>query len=215
MAPILINPDGSFRVTGLRPGKVRIVLGGTPAPKGFALLRVEREGSVQRDGVEVGAHRRCVDAAQHVQVIVKLQPRVQPADDVDFGRAGVGGFFRGGDHLLEWHLVRAVLAALAVERAELAAQRADVRVVDVTIAIVVGSIAVQCLAHEICKPADAVNIAAAVQRDAVVMRERHAREHPVAHALKRRIGYARHGLVHHDRASIGTRCKRGYEFRAI
>jgi len=55
LAPILINPDGSFRVTGLRPGKVRIVLGGYPPPKGFALLRVEREGSVQRDGVEVGA----------------------------------------------------------------------------------------------------------------------------------------------------------------
>jgi hypothetical protein len=55
MAPILINPDGSFRITGLRPGKVRIFLGGYPPPKGFALLRVEREGSVQRDGVEVGA----------------------------------------------------------------------------------------------------------------------------------------------------------------
>jgi hypothetical protein len=55
LAPILINPDGSFRVTGLRPGKVRISLGGYPPPKGFALLRVEREGAVQRDGVEVGA----------------------------------------------------------------------------------------------------------------------------------------------------------------
>ena len=55
LAPILINSDGSFRVTGLRPGKVRISLGGYPPPKGFALLRVEREGAVQRDGVEVGA----------------------------------------------------------------------------------------------------------------------------------------------------------------
>jgi hypothetical protein len=55
LAPILINPDGTFRVTGLRPGKVRISLGGYPPPKGFALLRVEREGAVQRDGVEVGA----------------------------------------------------------------------------------------------------------------------------------------------------------------
>jgi len=55
MAPVVINADGSFRVTGLRPGKVRISLGGYPPPKGFSLLRVEREGSVQRDGVEVGA----------------------------------------------------------------------------------------------------------------------------------------------------------------
>jgi Carboxypeptidase regulatory-like domain len=50
---IPINPDGSFLITGIRPGKVRIFLGG--APKGFTLLRVEREGALQSDGVEVGS----------------------------------------------------------------------------------------------------------------------------------------------------------------
>ncbi len=50
---IPINSDGSFRITGIRPGKARIFLGG--APKGFTLLRVEREGAVQSDGVEVGS----------------------------------------------------------------------------------------------------------------------------------------------------------------
>jgi len=49
-----ISPDGSFRITGLRAGKVRIMLGGYPQPKGFSLLRVERDGTLQRDGVEVG-----------------------------------------------------------------------------------------------------------------------------------------------------------------
>jgi uncharacterized GH25 family protein len=48
--PSKIGPDGSFRITGLRPGKVRLSIGGYPPPKGFALTRVERDGVEQRDG---------------------------------------------------------------------------------------------------------------------------------------------------------------------
>ena len=46
-----INPDGSFRIWGLRPGKVRLMLGGWPPLKGFSLLRVERDGVEQRAGI--------------------------------------------------------------------------------------------------------------------------------------------------------------------
>jgi protocatechuate 3,4-dioxygenase beta subunit len=46
-----INPDGSFRIRGLRPGKVRLMLGGWPPLKGFSLLRVERDGVEQRAGI--------------------------------------------------------------------------------------------------------------------------------------------------------------------
>jgi protocatechuate 3,4-dioxygenase beta subunit len=46
-----INADGSFRISGLSPGKFRIFLGGWPPLKGFSLLRVEREGVEQRAGV--------------------------------------------------------------------------------------------------------------------------------------------------------------------
>jgi hypothetical protein len=55
MAPIQIGPDGAFRITGLRPGKVRISLGGYLPPKGFSVLRVEREGVEQRNGIDIGA----------------------------------------------------------------------------------------------------------------------------------------------------------------
>src|SRR6185295_14814535 len=48
LTPIRIALDGSFVITGLRPGKVRIFLGGFPAPKGFSLLRVERDSVEQR-----------------------------------------------------------------------------------------------------------------------------------------------------------------------
>lgn len=54
LSPIRINPDGNFRITGLRPGQVRIFLSGSPLPKGFTLLRVERDGVVMQNGIEIG-----------------------------------------------------------------------------------------------------------------------------------------------------------------
>lgn len=56
MLPARIASDGSFRITGLRPGKIRIGLTGMPNDKkGFSILRIEREGRVMSDGIEVEA----------------------------------------------------------------------------------------------------------------------------------------------------------------
>jgi protocatechuate 3,4-dioxygenase beta subunit len=57
IAPIRVNGDGSFLITGLRPGKARIMFSGfgTEAAKGFSLMRVEREGVLLRDGLEVSS----------------------------------------------------------------------------------------------------------------------------------------------------------------
>lgn len=50
-----LNPDGSFRLTGIVPGKVRLTVGSYPPQRGFTLLRVERGGvEVPREGMEVG-----------------------------------------------------------------------------------------------------------------------------------------------------------------
>lgn len=46
-----VNADGSFRISGIAPGKVRLMPGGWPPQKGFMLLRVEREGVEQRAGI--------------------------------------------------------------------------------------------------------------------------------------------------------------------
>jgi Carboxypeptidase regulatory-like domain len=52
---IPIGADGTFRLTGLRPGRLTVGLGGWPPPRGFTLLRVERGGvEVPREGVEIG-----------------------------------------------------------------------------------------------------------------------------------------------------------------
>jgi hypothetical protein len=50
-----VGADGSFRVAGLRPGKVGFHFNTYPMPKGLSLLRVERDGVEQTDGVvEIG-----------------------------------------------------------------------------------------------------------------------------------------------------------------
>ena len=56
MSMTRISADGSFRLSGLRPGKVKIRLTGMPNErKGFSVLRVERDGQVMSDGIEVEA----------------------------------------------------------------------------------------------------------------------------------------------------------------
>jgi hypothetical protein len=58
-----INSDGSFKFSGLAPGKVRLVVQEYPTPpKGLSLLRVELNGVDQRDGIEVSAGQEIRDA---------------------------------------------------------------------------------------------------------------------------------------------------------
>jgi protocatechuate 3,4-dioxygenase beta subunit len=49
-----INPDGGFRIKGLRPGKVQISVFSPGGDRRFTFLRVERGGVIQREGIEVG-----------------------------------------------------------------------------------------------------------------------------------------------------------------
>lgn len=53
-ATVSVGADGSFRATGLRPGKAGFHFYSYPMPKGLSLLRVERDGIEQTDGVEIG-----------------------------------------------------------------------------------------------------------------------------------------------------------------
>lgn len=53
-ATVNVGADGSFRATGLRPGKVGFHFYSYPMPKGLSLLRVERDGVEQTDGIEIG-----------------------------------------------------------------------------------------------------------------------------------------------------------------
>ncbi|MBA3239830.1 MAG: carboxypeptidase regulatory-like domain-containing protein [Acidobacteria bacterium] len=55
--PLRPAPDGSFRVGGLRPSRVRLATG-WPLVKGLTLLRVEHDGVERSDGIEVGEGAR-------------------------------------------------------------------------------------------------------------------------------------------------------------
>jgi Carboxypeptidase regulatory-like domain len=53
---IKVNPNGSFQINGLPPGKVRIDLMTPAALPGLSLLRIERDGVPQsREGIDIGA----------------------------------------------------------------------------------------------------------------------------------------------------------------
>src|SRR5947209_7863638 len=111
------------------------------------------------------------DAAKHVEVVIKLQPWMQPTDDMHLRRAGIGSLARGGDHLLERHLIRAFFAALPIERTELAREGADVGVIDMAIAIEIRAAAMQFLADVIGEAADTVDVGALIERDAFGLAE--------------------------------------------
>jgi hypothetical protein len=52
LRPVAVGPDGSFQVTGVRPGKLRLDVS-TSEVKGLAFSRVELGGAEQRDGITV------------------------------------------------------------------------------------------------------------------------------------------------------------------
>lgn len=61
-----VQADGSFRFTGLPPGKAQLMLEPFSSPQGLTLLRVERGGVVQPNGIEVGAGQHVSDVRVRV-----------------------------------------------------------------------------------------------------------------------------------------------------
>lgn len=51
--PPVVNPDGSFLLNGLRPGKLRVAASARRLPPGFSILRVERDGVALRDAIDI------------------------------------------------------------------------------------------------------------------------------------------------------------------
>ena len=109
------------------------------------------------EGLEVDAGLDALQAREQLGVVVERQPGVQAVDDVDLGDrvAGVDARAQLRPRLLVRHRVGARVALLeARERAEHAARLADVGGVDVQVAVEVGAVAVQPLAHLVGQRAD-------------------------------------------------------------
>jgi protocatechuate 3,4-dioxygenase beta subunit len=79
-----INPDGSFRITGLHPGKSRLYLSSYPPIPGFMLARVEREGIASREidiapGAQVSGIRVVIEyGTGSVRGMVKVENGTLP-----------------------------------------------------------------------------------------------------------------------------------------
>jgi hypothetical protein len=56
--PLNVGPDGSFRATGLQAGKAMVYLATYPEPSGVSVLRIERDGVEQPEGIEIGAREQ-------------------------------------------------------------------------------------------------------------------------------------------------------------
>lgn len=54
-SPISLAPNGSFTIKGLAPGKVTFSILANTASKGFSIVRIEREGAPQGDGINVNS----------------------------------------------------------------------------------------------------------------------------------------------------------------
>jgi hypothetical protein len=56
-----IAPDGSFRIAGVQPGKLRIYVNRFFVPTKLNVLRVERNGVAQADGIQISANESLSD----------------------------------------------------------------------------------------------------------------------------------------------------------
>ncbi len=95
--------------------------------------------------------RSLSDRAEHVGVVAKGQPWMQATDDMHLGGAGVGSLLCFFDYLLYGVLISTVLSLLAIERTELARQRTEIGVVQMTVNVVVNQITVQALFDHVCQ----------------------------------------------------------------
>jgi len=110
-------------------------------------------------------------AAHHVEVEVVVPVGMKPGHDVDLVGAVGRALGRSLGDRVERHLVGALFIRVARERTELAAVAADVGGVDVTVHHEVDALAVDAPACEVGQLADAEQVVAGVQRDAVFSAE--------------------------------------------
>ena len=132
---------------------------------------LRQPGQVQdldgREALQLQPRVQRAQRLEHVGVVAERQGGVQPADDVQLGDAQAQRLAGLGDDFLDAKLEAVGVALLAGEGAELAAQDAVVRVVDVAVDDVAGAAARFALASEVGDGADGVEVFALEQAESV------------------------------------------------
>ena len=149
------------------------------------LADLGEEGNLHHgEALEVHLREALLQPGDHVGVVLERQFGMQAADDVELGhRLGVAGG-RGVPDFFQRHGVSAGRVFLAAEGAEPAGRHANIGVVDVAIDVEVGDVAVHPLAHVVGQPPDGENVARAIERQRVVLRQPLLRHHLVGDGLQ-------------------------------
>ena len=139
----------------------------------------------RRKGLQVQGRKADADRPQQIGIVAERQVRIQAVDDVDFGHARLVTLLDPLQGLFRAHRVGAGHALLQPrERAERAARFADVRRIEMQVAVVVGDVAVQPLAGHVGNLADGEQVGVRGEQHAVVEAEPHAGFHLVGNFAK-------------------------------
>ena len=103
--PVPVNPDGSFRLNGLGPGKVNLAASLPRGVRNLSLRRVERDGVEQREGIEIGPGEQVTSVriiigygTGAIRGQVKIEGQLPPGARLFLNAARVDG---GGRHFAE------------------------------------------------------------------------------------------------------------------
>src|SRR5215472_13395983 len=99
------------------------------------------------ESLQVDGRESFLEPAQQVDIILKRQVRVQPADNMKFGHCFRPAFAGNAEGLFQGHSVSATGVWLASKGAQAATGYADVGGVDVTVHVEVCAPTVQFFAH--------------------------------------------------------------------
>src|SRR5471030_836225 len=139
------------------------------------------------EGLQVYLREPLLQAAQHFAEPVQGQLGMQAADNVKLRDRLAPAFPRLLPHLFERHGIGLGIPHPLAERAQPATGHAHVRRVDVPVHVEVSGVPVQPLANQVGQVSQRQNVAAAVERQAIVEREPLARLDLAANGNQARI----------------------------
>ena len=125
----------------------------------------------RRPGLDVQLGIRVVNDADDVEIPIERLEVMQPADDMDFGRAGPRGFEHAFANHLVAEFVRLGSFQVRTKRAERAAIDADVRRIEMDVGVVEREVAVLPLANDVCQTAQGQDVDLFVEKNSLVERQ--------------------------------------------
>ena len=155
--------------------------------------------------LDVNLWRFFTDGAQHVGVVTERKPRMQSANNVHLRGAALACLARFCADVIQVVFVRAVLILLAMERAELATEGTDVRVIQMPIDVVEDRVAMQASAHHVGQAADFMDVRGSKEHCAIRRGEPFAHLHFACDVHECRVAAA----GSEGRVTLNRRCSVG------